>query len=101
MDSDQKLKIFGELLASNTSRRIIEILSDHTLYLVEITNALNIRTSLTVYHIKKLVQLEMVTITNKVITKNPFKEVIDHKHYTMKPEFHIVELRKIIHTEKL
>ena len=84
--------MLGELLANDTSRRIIEILSDHTLYTVEIEEKVNIRTSLTIWHLNKLVKLKMLIITNKEI----HKKSIDHKHYKMKPEFHIDELRKII-----
>ena len=93
MDSDQKLNMLGQLLGNVTSRRIIELISDQELYLAEITNAANIiRTSTTIHHLKKLLKLEMVTVTNKKLHRRQ-KE---HKHYKMKPEFHIVELRKIV-----
>ena len=84
--------MLGELLANDTSRRIIEIISDRELYLAEITDALNISHPLTIYHVKKLVKAEMATVNYKKL----FKRSKDHKFYKIKPEFHIVELRKIV-----
>lgn len=92
MDSNERLKMFGQLLASDTSRRIIELISDEELYQAEIKNALNIRTTVTIHHLQKLMKLEMVTITNKKL----FRRSIDHKYYKMKLQFHIDELRKIV-----
>lgn len=84
--------MLGELLANDTSRRIIEIISDRELYLARITNPLHIRVSLGLHHVKKLETLEMVTVTHKKL----YRWSKNHKHYKMKPEFHIVELRKIV-----
>ena len=84
--------MLGELLANDTSRRIIAVISDQELYQAEITSTLNTKTTLAIHHMKKLVKLEMVTITNKKI----HKRTKNHKFYKMKPEFHIIELRKIV-----
>jgi len=76
---DESLKTLGQLLSNETSRKIIMLLINEEMYLNEISKKLGIQMNITKFHLKKLVDVKLVTITNKKITKKG----IDHDHYKM------------------
>ena len=88
--NDKKLKILGELLASDTGFGIIELLSRNELYLAEITNIMHITTPNTIYHIKKLKMLGLITIIEKPLVKPNL-----YKFYSMDPK-KLEELRGLL-----
>ena len=81
-DSDDKsLKLLGELLSNDTSRRIIKLLIENESYTNEISKKLDIRVSLVIHHLKKLEELGVLEITHKQIVKKGN----DHRYFRMVP----------------
>ena len=67
--SDDNLKILGELLSNDTSRKIIYNLMNTEMYTNEIATKLDIRVSLVIHHLKKMEELGLVEITEKKIKR--------------------------------
>jgi len=78
---DSKLKILGELLSNDTSRKIIRMLIRKECYTNEISKKLDIRVSLVIHHLKKLEELGVLEITHKQIVKKGN----DHRYFRMVP----------------
>ena len=66
---DESLKQLGELLSNQTSRTIIKALIEKEYYTNELSEKLNIPTSLVIHHLKKLEALNIVDIKQKQIVK--------------------------------
>ena len=77
--ADKRLKILGELLSNDTSRKIINALTKEELYTNEIAKKLDIRVSLVIFHLKKLEDLGLLEITEKKITRKGLK----HRYFSM------------------
>lgn len=69
MDLDEKLKIFGEILGTKTSRDMLILLTKKPLYVNEIKKKLDIKVSLTIYHLNKFKKLKIVTSSFKVVSE--------------------------------
>lgn len=67
--SDDNLKSFGEILSNDTSRKIFFHLMKFGMYPNQIATKLDIRFSLVLYHLGKMRELDLVTITRKKIVK--------------------------------
>jgi len=67
--SDDNLKVLGELLSNETSRKIIKNLMEHQMYTNEIATNLDIRINLVIHHLKKLEELGLLEIVNKKIKR--------------------------------
>ena len=81
-DSDDKsLKLLGELLSNDTSRRIIKLLIEKESYTNEISTKLDIRVSLVIHHLKKLEELGLLEINHKQIVKKGN----NHRYFRMIP----------------
>ena len=81
-DSDEnKLKILGELLSNDTSRRMIKLLIEQESYTNQIAKLLDIRVSLVIHHLKKMEEIGILEIHNKKIVKKG-KE---HRYFRMVP----------------
>ena len=78
---DERLKILGELLSNDTSRKIIKALIQNTMYTNQISKELNIRVSLVIHHLKKMESLGLLDITEKKIVKRGVK----HRFFQMRP----------------
>ena len=76
---DEKLKMLGEVFSNKSSRDIIQLLTDKECYVNEIADKLNLRPNLVIYHLKKLEELDLLSINEKQIVKNG----INHKHFKM------------------
>ena len=69
-DSDEnKLKILGELLSNDTSRRMIKLLIEQESYTNQIAKLLDLRVSLVIHHLKKMEEIGILEISNKKIVK--------------------------------
>ena len=66
---DRPLKLLGELLGNDTSRKIIRHLIEKQMYTNELATKLDIPISLVIYHLKKLEELNLVDVEEKQITK--------------------------------
>ena len=78
---DNKLKLLGELLSNDTSRKIIRMLIGKECYTNEISTKLDIRVSLVIHHLKKLEQLGVLEINHKQIVKKGN----NHRYFRMMP----------------
>lgn len=67
--SDDNLKILGELLSNDSSRKIMLQLMTEPMYINELAATLDLRVSLVVHHINKMKELGLVEYTLKKITK--------------------------------
>lgn len=77
--SDESLKLLGELLTNDTSRRIIMTLGESEMYVNKLAEKLDIRVSLVIHHLKKLGELGLLDITEKPISKR----TKDHKFFKL------------------
>jgi len=80
-NNDHELKLIGELLSNDTSRKIIKLLISQESYTNEIATKLDIRVSLVIHHLKKLEELGILEITEKRIAKKGNL----HRHFKMIP----------------
>ena len=76
---DRSLKLLGELLGNDTSRKIIRCLIEKQMYTNELAIKLDIPISLVIHHLKKLEELKIVDVKEKQITKKTKK----HKFFRM------------------
>ena len=76
---DRSLKLLGELLSNDTSRKIIRCLIEKQMYTNELATKLDIPISLVIHHLKKLEELNLVDVKEKQITKKTKK----HKFFRM------------------
>lgn len=70
MDSDEKLKLFGEIFATKSGRNIFFLLTKKELYCREIEDALGLKTSIVLHHIAKMRAIEIVIVTQHYFKKN-------------------------------
>lgn len=84
-NDDESLRILGQLLSSETSRKIIQILIKEEMYANQISNKLGIQINTILFHLKKLADLGLVTVTHKQIVKKG----VDHKYYKMIPNIFV------------
>lgn len=84
-NDDESLKILGQLLSNETSRKIIHILIKEEMYANQISKELGITMNLTLFHIKKLEELGLLIVTHKKI----IKKGVDHKYYKMIPNLFV------------
>lgn len=66
---DDSLKILGELLSNDTSRKIIKALIEKEMYTNEIAVTLDIGVSLVIHHLNKMQEIGIVDINHKQIVK--------------------------------
>jgi len=85
-DSDDKsLKELGELLANDSSRKIIRAIISKPMFLNEIARVAHEDPPLVKYHMKKLEALGLLVITYKSLTRKGKL----HKHYQMIPNLFV------------
>lgn len=84
--NDKPLKILGELLSNETSRKIIKCLIEKEMYTNEISTKLNIRVSLVIFHLRKLEELGLLEITHKQIVRKGN----EHRYFRMVPSLLIL-----------
>ena len=77
--TDESLKLLGELLTNETSRRIILTLGESEMYVNKLAEKLDIRVSLVIHHLKKLGELGLLDIVEKPISKR----TKDHKFFKL------------------
>ena len=84
--NDKSLKILGELLSNDTSRKIVKALIEKEMYTNEISNKLNISVSLVIHHLKKLEELGLLEITHKQIVRKGN----EHRYFRMVPGLFVI-----------
>ncbi len=67
-NDDDRLKILGEVFSNESSRKILTLLLDKELTVMEISKESGISANLIIYHLKKMVSSDIVSITKE--TKN-------------------------------
>ena len=77
LSADESLKILGELLGNESSRKMIKALIDRTMYANEIAKDLDLRPNLVIHHLRKMASIGLLEVTSKKITKNG----IEHRHF--------------------
>lgn len=60
---DDKIKTIGELLSNDSSRNILKILADNTMTANQVAQKTGISLPLAMYHLKKMQELDIVSIT--------------------------------------
>lgn len=92
---DESLKTLGQLLSNETSRKIIQVLTQEEMYTNQISKKLGIQMNITIFHLKKLEELGLVTVTHKRIVKKG----VDHKYYKMIPNMFVTstQTKKEVH----
>jgi DNA-binding transcriptional ArsR family regulator len=76
---DEKIKAVGEILSSDTSRKILTVLFNQSFTANEIAQKTEISLPLVIYHLKKMQEASVVKITN--VGKNTKSH--DMKYYTI------------------
>lgn len=76
---DEKLKTIGEILSSDSSRKILRLLFNQSLTANEIAQKTELSLPLVIHHLKKMQSVQVVKITN--IGKNTKSH--DMKYYTI------------------
>ena len=61
---DERLKIIGEILSSDSSRKILQLLFNQSFTANQIAQKTNISLPLTIHHLKKMQSVRVVKITN-------------------------------------
>jgi len=79
-NDDENLKLLGELLSNESSRKILLMLVNQEMTANDIANKLNIRLSLVIHHLKKMQDADIVKISK--IGKNSKNR--DLKYYLAK-----------------
>ena len=77
---DQRLKMLGEIFGNSTSRGIITLLIEDEMTATQISDRLGIKLNLTMYHLDKMLNLQIISIVKK--TKNRRGHQV--KHYRAK-----------------
>ena len=81
LSSDEnRLKLLGEIFANKTSRQIITCLIDKEMTATQISENMNLKMNLVLYHLNKMTELGIISISS--MTKNSRGHNI--KHYTAK-----------------
>jgi len=84
-NDDESLRILGQILSNETSRKIIQLLTQEEMYTNQISKRLGIQMNTIIFHLKKLVEVGLVTVTHKQI----IKKGVDHKYYKMIPNIFV------------
>ena len=94
-NDDESLKILGQLLSTETSRKIIQLLTQEEMYINQISKKLGIQMNITIFHLKKLEELGLLIVTHKQIVKKG----VDHKYYKMVPNMFVTatQTKKEVH----
>ena len=77
LSTDESLKILGELLGNESSRKIIKALIDRAMYTNEIARELELRPNLVIHHLQKMESIGLLEITNKKI----IRKGIERRHF--------------------
>lgn len=83
---DDHLKTLGELLANETSRKIILCLIEKQMYTNEIATKLDIPISLVIHHLKKLDDLRLLETEEKKISR----KTKEHKFFRMRDRIFVL-----------
>lgn len=86
ISEDQKLKLLGELLSNESSRKIMKFLTTQESYTNNIATSLDIRVNLVIHHLKKMDELGILIITNKKI----IKKGKEHKFFKINPKISLL-----------
>lgn len=77
---DQRLKILGQIFGNKTSRDIVAHLIEEELTAMQISDKLDIKLNLVLYHLNKMMELQIISVTKT--TKNSRGHQV--KHYRAK-----------------
>src|SRR3989304_9208 len=76
---DEKIKAVGEILSSDSSRKILKLLFNQSLTANQISQKIGVSLPLVIYHLKKMQESDVIKITN--VGKNTKSH--DMKFYTV------------------
>ena len=82
--TDKLLKSFGELCINDTSRSIMLILSENQMYVNEIAKKLTMRVSLVIHHLQKIIDLGIIEIEEKPISK----KTKNHRYFKLNADIY-------------
>ena len=77
LSTDESLKILGELLSNESSRKMIKALIDRSMYANEIARDLELRPNLVVHHLRKMESIGLLEITSKKI----IRKGVERRHF--------------------
>lgn len=77
---DQRLKMLGEIFGNSTSRSIIALLTENEMTPSQISDRLGIKLNLVMYHLDKMLNLQIISITKKTKSSRGHQM----KHYRAK-----------------
>ena len=77
LSTDESLKILGELLGNESSRKMIKALIDRAMYANEIARDLELRPNLVVHHLRKMESIGLLEITSKKI----IRKGVERRHF--------------------
>lgn len=77
LSTDESLKILGELLGNESSRKMIKALIDRAMYTNEIARELELRPNLVVHHLRKMEFIGLL----EVIDKKIIRKGEEHRHF--------------------
>jgi len=83
--TDHYLKTLGELCINETSRSIMLILSENQMYVNEIAKKLSMRVSLVIHHLQKIINLGIVDIEEKPISK----KTKNHRYFKLNADIYL------------
>ena len=85
-NSDESLKLLGELLSNKSSRDIIRLLIEKEMYKNAIATKLNLRMNLVSHHLEKMETIGLVeTIYKKIVRKGK-----EHKFFRINPKIFLM-----------
>lgn len=85
-NSDESLKLLGELLSNKSSRDIIGLLIEKEMYKNAIATKLNLRLNLVSHHLEKMESIGLVEISHKKI----IRKGDDHKFFRINPKIFLM-----------
>ena len=94
--NDQRLKTLGEVFGNKTGRKIITALIENEMTAMQLSDNLDIKLNLVLYHLEKMVSLQIISITKR--TKNTRGHQV--KHYRAKQAVLIFSNNAKIRAEK-
>ena len=81
LSTDESLKILGELLSNESSRKMIRMMISRAMYANEIASKLELRSNLVVHHLRKMESIGLLNITCKRI----IRKGKEHNHFQVHP----------------
>lgn len=89
--TDANMVTLAELLQNEKSRNILMLLTKEELYVNQMARKLDMRVNILVYHLKKISNLGILTVTSKPISN----KTKDHNFYKIDKSTLVINLKEI------